>query len=68
MLCFEAETLYGSEDFIGGFDPFVWLGIFIKALYKFHDVSLKVFDANMHTPLKLFAREFGKPALNLVDP
>ena len=30
--------------------------------------SFKVFDANMYTPLKLFAREFGKPALNLVDP
>lgn len=63
-----AEPLDGSEDFIRGFGPSIRLGIFIVPLNEGSDICLQLLRRGMDAATNLLPGEFGKPALDLIDP
>ena len=63
-----AETLDGGEDVVGGLRPFEGLGIPVVLFDEGADVGFELPGRGMHAPLELLARQFGEPALHLIDP
>jgi hypothetical protein len=65
---FLAEAFDGGEDFVGGFGPSERLGIGIVPIDEGSDIGFQLSCGGMDATLDLLAREFGKPALDLIDP
>jgi len=53
------EAFDGGEDFVGGFDPFVGLGIFVVRREEGHDAGFEIGGGAMDAALQLLAGEFG---------
>ena len=68
FLCFLTEPFDGCEDFVSGFDPFVGFGVRVVGIYELPDISFQFCHGAVDTALQLLACQFGKPALDLVDP
>lgn len=68
MFGFLAEAFDCGEDFVGGFGPSEWFGIGIVPVDEGADVGFQLSGGGMDAALDLLAREFGKPALDLIDP
>ncbi|MCP1843672.1 hypothetical protein J2R78_006639 [Bradyrhizobium sp. USDA 4538] len=62
------EAFDGRQNLVSGLGPFEWLRVFVVEFDEGADVGLELPDGGMNTSLDLLSGEFGKPALNLVDP
>jgi hypothetical protein len=62
------EAFDGSQNLVCGLGPFEWLRVFVVQVDEGADVGLELPDGSVNTSLDLLSGEFGKPALNLVDP
>ena len=64
----EAEAFDGGEDVVGGFGPLEGLRVFVVLFDEGADVGFELAGRGVHTALQLLARQFGKPAFDLIDP
>ena len=63
----EAEAFDGGEDVVGGFGPLEGLRVFVVLFDEGADVGFELAGRGVHTALQLLARQFGKPAFDLID-
>jgi hypothetical protein len=63
-----AKSLYRGENVVGGLHPTIGLWILVVGSDEGGDVGLQFGDGAMDTSLQLLSRQFGEPALDLVDP
>ena len=63
-----AISANGGEDLICGSDPFEGFGIGVSLVDVVHDIALELVNAAMGAALDLFFSEFGKEALDQVEP
>jgi hypothetical protein len=57
-----------GEDLVGRFDPKERLGSFVVGGDEFADGGLQFADAAVNAAADLLVGEFGKPALDQIDP
>ena len=63
-----AEAFDGSQNLVCGLGPFEGLRVFIVQVDEGADVGLELPDGCVDTSLDLLSGQFGKPALDLIDP
>ena len=63
-----AEAFDGSQNLVCGLGPFEGLRVSVVQVDEGTDVGLKLPDGGVDTSLNLLSGEFGKPALDLIDP
>ena len=62
------EPLDGREDSVGGLRPLEGFRGGVVCVDESADVRLQLARRGMHAPAQLLARQFGKPAFDLIDP
>jgi hypothetical protein len=63
-----AEAFDGSEDVVGGLDPFEWLGIVIVMTDEVHNVCAQSLDAAIDAAPDLLVGDKCEEALDLIKP
>lgn len=63
-----AEAFDGSQNLVSGLGPFERFRIPVVHVDEGADVGLELPDGRVDTSLDLLSGEFGKPALDLIDP
>ena len=68
MSIVSAEAFDGSEDVVGGLDPFEWLGIVIVMTDEVHNVCAQSLDAAIDAAPDLLVGDKCEEALDLIKP
>ena len=68
MIDSDTEAFDGGEDAVGGFGPPEGLGVVVVLFDEGVDVGFELSGRGVHAAPQLFARQFGEPAFDLIDP
>ena len=63
-----AKAFHRSQDLVRRFGPFEGPGIFVVLIDEGADIGFELPDRGVNTSSEPLSSEFGKPALDLIDP
>lgn len=63
-----AEALYGGEDFVCGFDPFIGPWVVVVGFDEGGNVGLQLGGGAVDAASQLLTGQFCEPSFDLIDP